>query len=84
MKIIVKRGGYDPDVGLNVEAKAQIGKNELPGCAADDIQVLVKDNELLLGILDKKQLGAGADYGYTILIYVLVSYMHFMNCMVQV
>ena len=44
----------------------------------------MKDNELLLGILDKKQLGAGADYGYTILIYVLVSYMHFMNCMVQV
>lgn len=22
MKIIVKRGGYDPDIGLNVEAKA--------------------------------------------------------------
>jgi hypothetical protein len=53
MKIIVQLGGYNPDVGLNMESKAKVGKNELPGFASDDIHVIVRDNELLLGVVDK-------------------------------
>lgn len=36
MKIVVSRGGHDPDIGLCMESKSKIGKNELPGNAADD------------------------------------------------
>ena len=63
MRTVVRLGGFNPDVGLNMESKAKLGKNELPGFASDDIQVVVRNNELVLGVLDKNQLGSGADYG---------------------
>ncbi|CAD8139664.1 unnamed protein product [Paramecium octaurelia] len=63
IKIIVGLNGYDPDIGLNLESKCKLSSKELPGMASDDIQVLIKDNELLLGIVDKNQVGSGADYG---------------------
>ena len=37
MKIIVRKGGLNPDVGLNMESKSKLSKNELPGFASDDI-----------------------------------------------
>jgi len=63
MKIIVELNGFNPNIGLNLDAKSKISKSELPGNAADDIQVIVRNNELLLGVVDKNQLGSGADYG---------------------
>jgi hypothetical protein len=53
MRTVVRLGGYNPDIGLNMEAKAKIGKNELPGPMSDDSMVVVKNNELVLGVLDK-------------------------------
>ena len=47
MRIIVDRAGHNPDIGLNMEGKAKITMQ------SDDQQILVKDNELLLGVLDK-------------------------------
>jgi hypothetical protein len=37
MRTIVTLAGFNPDIGLNMESKAKVGKNELPGCASDDI-----------------------------------------------
>lgn len=63
MKIIVELNGFDPNIGLNMDGKSKFTKNELPGIAIDDTQVIIKNNELLLGVVDKNQLGSGAVYG---------------------
>ena len=57
MKIIVEREGHSTEIGLNMESKAKVPMK------ADEQQVLVRDNELLTGVLDKNQLGSGADFG---------------------
>lgn len=46
-----------------MEMKAKLTSDELTGIYKDDTVVIFRDNELLQGILDKNQFGAGATYG---------------------
>lgn len=46
-----------------MECKAKLSSEELTGVYSDDVNVIVRDNELLQGVLDKNQLGGGAEFG---------------------
>lgn len=46
-----------------MDLKAKLTAEELTGIYKDDTVVIVRDNELLQGVLDKNQFGAGATYG---------------------
>ena len=48
--------------GLSMESKSKVA-SELKFHASDESQVILKDNELVQGVLDKNQLGSGSDYG---------------------
>jgi len=53
----------DYEEGIFMEMKTKLSSDELTGIYKDDTLVIVRDNELLQGILDKNQFGAGATYG---------------------
>lgn len=63
IKIIVANSPYAHYPGLNMESKAKLTADELSGNMKDDCQVIVRDNELLQGVIDKNQVGGGADFG---------------------
>lgn len=46
-----------------MKSKAKLSKAELPGTLAEETDFIVSDNEIVQGILDKNQVGSGADYG---------------------
>ena len=46
-----------------MDLKSKLSSDELSGIYKDDTLVIIRDNELLQGVLDKNQFGAGATYG---------------------
>lgn len=46
-----------------MDSKSKLSKNELQGTLAEETQLIVKDNEILMGVIDKNQVGSGADFG---------------------
>lgn len=63
IKIIVKLNKKDNVKGLSMEGKTKLSKAELQGNLSEETQFIVRDNELLQGIIDKNQVGSGAEYG---------------------
>ncbi len=50
--------------GVNMESRSKLTSEELPGTMIEDVTVLIRDNEILLGVFDKNQLGSGAEFGF--------------------
>lgn len=46
-----------------MNAKSKLSKAELKGNLGEETEIIVRDNELLVGIIDKNQLGSGASFG---------------------
>ena len=46
-----------------MEGKSKLTPDELKGCLKDDCQFIIRDNEILVGLMDKNQVGAGSEYG---------------------
>jgi DNA-directed RNA polymerase I subunit RPA1 len=65
MKLIVSLSNesYKEEKGLTMKAKAKVPEHYLGAAAKDEVNVLIIDNELLRGIIDKNQIGSGSDYG---------------------
>ena len=53
MKIVIKHNQKSNVNGLNMESKSKLTPDELKGCLKDDCQFIIRDNEILVGIMDK-------------------------------
>jgi DNA-directed RNA polymerase I subunit RPA1 len=48
--------------GVFMEGKAKLNSDDLAGTFKDDFFIIVRDNELLAGVLDKNSLGSGSEF----------------------
>lgn len=62
MKLVVEGGAIKYGRGLTMKAKARVPESYMQG-AKEECEVVVVDNELLKGVVDKNQIGSGSDYG---------------------
>ncbi len=65
MKLIVAYSDhkFKNQKGLVMSATSKVPVSYLKPNAEDEAEVLVVDNELLRGILDKNQIGSNSDFG---------------------